>query len=159
MGIIILEHLILSVFTIGCCLYILYRIFYLKSFLPTEEEDKKNKVDPNIATWRNKHGKLFTGGILSVSIPMLILCIYLIVIPFGKDMKYIVGNKYPEVEGVIVNDMRENGGYKYGQTVIISNGKEEIEVHLTTDNLKKGDYIAVVYLPNSKVGVLCGRRN
>ncbi len=154
MKFIVIERIFVSIVIIYLGVYLLYRLGYKKSFLPTQQEDIKHNVDPIVIEWRNKHAKLINGLILTVLLAMLIAGIYAVIIPFGKDFKYVISNKYPEFQGVIVNDLKKSSKIWFGQEVIIRNGKEEIRVDIVADNLQKGDSITVFYLPNSKAGVL-----
>lgn len=154
MKLIILERIFVSLIIIFLCIFLLYRICYKKSFLPTSREDIKRNIDPLVIEWRNKHAKVISGLILSVLLAIIIIGIYMVVIPFWKDLKYVIRNKYPEIEGVIINDIKKSNRAWFGQEVIIRNGKEEIKVDIVADDLQRGDSITVLYLPNSKVGVL-----
>lgn len=154
MKFIVLERIFVSIIIIYLGIYLLYRLGYKKSFMPTQQEDIKHNVDPIVIEWRNKHAKLISGLILIVLLAILIAGIYAVIIPFGKDFKYVISNKYPEFQGVIVNDIKNNRRKWLGQKVIISNGKDKIEVDLVVNNKKRGDSVNIIYLPNSKVGVL-----
>lgn len=154
MKFIIFKWSFVSLGLIFWCIYLLYRICYKKTFLPTPQEDIKSNVDPLVAQWRNKHAKVISGLALGVLLPIIFIGIYVIVIPFCKDLKYVIRNEYSEFEGVIVNDIKKSNKVGFGQEVIIRNDKEEIKVDIVADDLQRGDFVTVQYLPNSKTGVL-----
>lgn len=154
MKLILLERIIAAFGIIFLCIYLLYRICYIKSILPTQYEDLRHNVDPLIVEWRNKHAKVISGVVLSLLIIMIIIGMYGVVIPFGKDLRYIIGNDYPKFEGIVMDNIKRRSKKLIGQDVIISNGQEKIRIQIAADNLKKGDSVTVIYLPNLQIGAL-----
>lgn len=109
MKFIIWEHVVISIIILSLCLYLSYRVFYKKSILPTKQEDTKNKVDPRVIEWRNKHAKICSLVYVIMLGTIIVFGMWIIVIPFLCDMKYIITNDYPQFEGKIVNDVKPRG--------------------------------------------------
>ena len=127
----------------------IYVMFVKRRFFHTEEEYRlmnmpKEKLEICLKLRR------------ILEIPMRILTIITalfvlwVAIPV---LKYIVSGEYQLITGEITNEIVKNGSAWRDTVILLSNGKK---VELSVDSLsyQKGDIVTIMYLPNTKAGVI-----
>ena len=64
-----------------------------------------------------------------------------------------MSGKYQLITGEITNEIEKNGTAWRDTVILLSNGKK---VELSVDSLsyQKGDIVTIMYLPNTKAGVI-----
>ena len=68
-------------------------------------------------------------------------------------MKYIVSGKYQLITGEIKNEIVKNGK-AWRDTVIILSEEKKVKLSVNSLSYQKGDIVTVMYLPNTKAGVI-----
>lgn len=146
---IIIQYTVFLMIVFGIVSTAIYVMFVKRRFFHTEEEYRlmnmpKEKLEICLKLRR------------ILEIPMRILTIITalfvlwIAIPV---LKYIVSGEYQLITGEITNEIVKNGSAWRDTVILLSNGKK---VELSVDSLsyQKGDIVTIMYLPNTKAGVI-----
>lgn len=83
-----------------------------------------------------------------------------IAIPAIKDLPNVMSDKYIEAEGNVVSwdYSDENKTEMRGIAIIDSNTNKKISVRVYSKGIREGEYLKVMYLPNSGYGVIEERK-
>lgn len=146
---IIIQYTVFLMIVFGIVSTAIYVMFVKRRFFHTEEEYRlmnmpKEKLEICLKLRR------------ILEIPMRILTIITalfvlwVAIPV---LKYIVSGEYQLITGEITNEIVKNGSAWRDTVILLSNGKK---VELSVDSLsyQKGDIVTIMYLPNTKAGVI-----
>lgn len=149
---IIIQYTVFLMIVFGIVSTAIYVMFVKRRFFHTEEEYRlmnmpKEKLEICLKLRR----------ILEIPMRILIIITALFVlwaaIPVLKDIKYIVSGEYQLITGEITNEIEKNGSAWRDTVILLSNGKK---VELSVDSLsyQKGNIVTIMYLPNTKAGVI-----
>ena len=146
---IIIQYTVFLMIVFGIVSTAIYVMFVKRRFFHTEEKYRlmnmpKEKLEICLKLRR------------ILEIPMRILTIITalfvlwVAIPV---LKYIVSGEYQLITGEITNEIVKNGSAWRDTVILLSNGKK---VELSVDSLsyQKGDIVTIMYLPNTKAGVI-----
>lgn len=89
--------------------------------------------------------------ILKVVLGVGLIIIYLdVTIPAVKDIPYIIEDDLEKAEGIAISsDKMKNDSSWHLRSFIIKDGKAEIKILARTNQVEKGDYFEVRYLPHT----------
>lgn len=149
---IIIQYIVFLLMVFGILCAAIYVIFIKKRFFHTEEEYRLMNMPQEQLEMCLKLRKI-------LEIPMRILTVIAAVFvlwvatPVLKDMKYIVSGKYQLITGEITNEIVKNGK-AWRDTVIILSEEKKVKLSVNSLSYQKGDIVTVMYLPNTKAGVI-----
>lgn len=92
-------------------------------------------------------------GPMKILMVLTSLFVLWVSLPVVKDIKYMVSGEYKQITGEITNDIVKKGR-AWRDTLIISSEGEKIELSVNSLSYEKGDIVTVMYLPNTKAGVI-----
>lgn len=149
---IILQYTIFLTIVFGILAAAVYVVLIRRRFFHTEAEYRSMDLPPEQLEICLKLRK-------RLEIPMRILtCMTALFvlwasIPVLKDIKYMIFGEYPQITGEIMNEVIK-GGRAWRDTLIISSNGTEIQLSVDSLSYQKGDIVTVLYLPNTKAGVI-----
>lgn len=149
---IIIQYIVFLLIVFGILCTTIYIIFIKKRFFHTEEEYRLMNMPQEQLEMCLKLRKI-------LEIPMRILTVIVAVFvlwvatPVLRDMKYIVSGKYQLITGEITNEIVKNGK-AWRDTVIILSEQKKVKLSVNSLSYQKGDIVTVMYLPNTKAGVI-----
>lgn len=151
---IILQYSLATIFSLYIIVWSCYRLFYKRTFLPSPKQDEKNKVDPMVVEWRNKHRIAFEIFYITLIGAILIFTFFCGTIPFCKDLPYILTDEYLYFNGEIVNEYQGSRRWGNRTLMVIESNDKTLTLSIQAESVKKGDYVEVKYLPNTETGVV-----
>lgn len=88
------------------------------------------------------------------------VCWMWIAFPAIKDLPNVISEKYLEAEGKVVswNFSDENKEEIRAIAIMDSKTNKEVSVKVYSKGIRKGEYLKVMYLPNSEYGVIKERK-
>ena len=149
---IIIQYTVFLCIICGLLFITGYVLFIKKRFFHTEEEYRLMDMPKEQLAICLKLRKILEGPmkILMVLTSLFVLWVSL---PVVKDIKYMVSGEYKQITGEITNDIVKKGR-AWRDTLIISSEGEKIELSVNSLSYEKGDIVTVMYLPNTKAGVI-----
>ena len=149
---IIIQYTVFLMIVFGIVSTAIYVMFVKRRFFHTEEEYRLMNMPQEQLEMCLKLRKI-------LEIPMRILTVITVVFvlwvatPVLRDMKYIVSGKYQLITGEITNEIVKNGK-AWRDTVIILSEEKKVKLSVNSLSYQKGDIVTVMYLPNTKAGVI-----
>ncbi len=116
------------------------------------------EVDWKLIKTIQTHRKLLTVILNLAVFALIFFYIFVICIPFFKDLPYVYRGEYSYIEGVVIKDPNIDSSNKielYNVTIKDAKTGEKLRVDLYGKNgIWTGDEIKAEYFPNSEVGIL-----
>lgn len=135
------------IFCIICVCICIYFILIKKRIVCWENAVDSKKM------WMKEHEKRINRIIACCMGIACIVFIEAVIIPYIRDIPYIIRGEYKIVTGIACNKDHGGRNLEEERTVqILSEDGCKVEVIFFDDYIDEGEKLTVIYLPNSKFG-------
>lgn len=153
--------ILVSVSTIGLLSWSLKKIFTQKGFVTEKrlnEAPIRSMTRLSDREWEEslpmRKKRIDRWAMVALGF-ILIPTLFIVVIPFSRDLGYIAFNGIPTFEGIIVSEVIESDRRGGTQLVTIQNEESGQELRITiwrVGSRQQGDFVRVQYLPFIRQG-------